>query len=711
MRSCFQKERSYQTLYRWIEEGIFPPGSQFPPVRDLSVKLGSSLMSTHRAVLELEKEKLIFRKSPKVRIVIERKIQFDEPGLKNTVIIVNSRNSKDMPPQTKRTGWVYYSYISMLGAIQDKGYSTLIITREKLETEIDRYLFQKPAGILFSEIPGTPPSMEALLKIKKSGTPAVFYGNFPEIQDFDRVTADHTSGVYDLAKFLIGLGKRRLLITVLEQFKEAYWTLEKIEGLKKAVAEAGLEYLPPHIQRSFPHDPSSPLSDAEMFKNRARFEAGCIAPLLLGPDAPDALLVSSDSELPVYSMACRLLGKEPDRDIVLAGYDNYFDEVPDYSLESSNPVATVDKLLPESGLKMAELLFARAAGELTPGPLKILMKPELVTAGTADRTKGKKEKIKSLMQEQSCRLPTSNLSFEDKTANPPSLSSGLRRPNRKSKIENAFTLIELLIVIAIIAILAALLLPALQAAKEAAWAVVCKNNQKQSGIAIATYAVDNNGTWADCTGTVNVGGTNLGSSWARMVSGQGQIFEGGDYITSKGTEVFYCPAKNRKRTEKFPNSWFFSETYATRDEDSDYCDPNSGNAAMRPRGINKYATFWWDRSIEPNPSAQRVDRSIRCFNYYTAPNQDKMVMLSDSMQGPTTAPNLYHCNSARPNLNQAGSWTTTNSSGIHALHNRNANVLFWDIHVDSATTGDLVRLGYTRWWAGKIGNLIQMQMN
>jgi len=59
-------------------------------------------------------------------------------------------------------------------------------------------------------------------------------------------------------------------------------------------------------------------------------------------------------------------------------------------------------------------------------------------------------------------------------------------------LARAFTLSELLVVVAILAILAGILLPALAGAHKRSYAAACLGNLRQEGFAVGLYNADNN---------------------------------------------------------------------------------------------------------------------------------------------------------------------------------------------------------------------------
>lgn len=117
------------------------------------------------------------------------------------------------------------------------------------------------------------------------------------------------------------------------------------------------------------------------------------------------------------------------------------------------------------------------------------------------------------------------------------------------RIKRGFTLVELLVVIAIIGVLVALLLPAVQAAREAARRMSCGNNMKQMGLALHNYHDTHNRFPLDRVGKPRHGWCALVLPFLEQTNLQNSYNFSHDYwdrenevATQQIVKVFSCPS-------------------------------------------------------------------------------------------------------------------------------------------------------------------------
>ena len=234
----------------------------------------------------------------------------------------------------------------------------------------------------------------------------------------------------------------------------------------------------------------------------------------------------------------------------------------------------------------------------------------------------------------------------------------LPREKKSALSVTHFTLIELLVVIAIIAILAAILLPALQSARARGVASSCASNIKTAMQAVQLYANDNNGRWRHDGGK--------GNPWYYSL-----MLGKNNYLGSNRTGE----AVRRNPVVSCPAGW------------SD--DKNTCFGLMLPR------TGHWDsRVLDWNGIKQENAASAACF---IIPNMPvKSILFSDSGHSSAAGKRVYQLGTLIP-----GDGTMKNIGHSWAKHNRRANMVFTDGHVEALSPQEIADATYAHMLANK----------
>ncbi len=301
------------------------------------------------------------------------------PGvLGNTVLLVTAA---DLKSQGIREGWLGRVTESLLGEARVKGCHTMVVHPSRLDADLGRLVAAHPLGIVLI---GANASRELMARLEEVRLPLVLYGDEFEAHGHDMITPDHVQGTADLTRWLIERGARRILRLWPHRSntpERPIWLGHRDRGYEQTAAEAGLPVLPAiEYRRTEPGN-----AQDDRFEHRVREVAGRLVEHMVGPDSIDAILLPSDSHVPEVAAACRLFGRIPNKDVLIAGYDNDWEYAPYRDREPTRPMVTTEHDTLHLGQSLLQTLLQRAKDPASP-PQRIALPPRIIEVGVVPKS-------------------------------------------------------------------------------------------------------------------------------------------------------------------------------------------------------------------------------------------------------------------------------------------------------------------------------------
>ncbi len=375
VRSGSPRSRALRHVRAELARNAWRAGERLPTEEALAAQIGISRRTMRAAYAQLEREGLVLARGRAGRFCAEsraapRGILTDTIGLLTEFTDIGPR---------RFGGLLSVVDSGVVDAVARSGRHLLLIHPDGFTAEdCGGLLPATPLGVV--SVPEGDDGKElaaCLQRMRQAGAAVVAGSDAAGLRAFDRVAFDHAAGARESVAFLAARGRRRILRVWLDITRD--WLALRDGGYEQAVRSAAIPNLPALrvpglLKRNEMPDPAN-------LAQRARQYAGFLLEHLRGPDAVDALLLTSDSDLFPVAVACRLCGREPGRDLDLVGYDNFWESCWERALESAQPAATVDKQNHACGVALVDLLLERVAGRLPPEPQLRWFAPRLVVPG------------------------------------------------------------------------------------------------------------------------------------------------------------------------------------------------------------------------------------------------------------------------------------------------------------------------------------------
>ena len=367
--------RTIRNLKRWIAEGTLAPGEALPSERVMAERLKVNRGTLRRALDVLREDGLIISPNGRTRVVSSG----TEPrrgGLMQNAVAVLTKVPGEPWVTHRQSGWSDYIGHGASHAIRAAHLHSVALHPERFEgSGMESLIAERPMGVIFSSIHvATKELLKWATQLRQAEIPCVIFSGAPDFVAFDRVMSDHVMGSYLLTKWLIQQGRTRI-VQAWPNRDDSYWFISLRSGYERAMREASLPLLPPIVVST---EDKGDLYSKERFLSDSVCWASQLRSIIDGSRGADALMLASDGYLSVAAAACRSLGKVPNVDVAMVGYDNYWADTPERAYESTKPLATIDKRNLQMGSELVRLLLDRLARRLSDAPECRVVQPELV---------------------------------------------------------------------------------------------------------------------------------------------------------------------------------------------------------------------------------------------------------------------------------------------------------------------------------------------
>lgn len=230
------------------------------------------------------------------------------------------------------------------------------LSRKQLSEIVEEAIDRRPAGIVLMRI-----RESEVAKVAESGIPYVIIDSSGEYDSYgyDSVNIDRAQGVYDAVKYLYSTGRRKIAFAAMGN-PENSQNLTRLPGYVRAVNELDLRPI---------------LLSSNTANSTEQFEAGrYVAHNLPEGSGVDAIIAYSDyMAMGVLAGAYDLQIRVPDA-LAVVGFDDR-----SAAARSAPPLTTVRQPNTEAGIKVAEILLNKIAGEQPPqNGWSVILATELV---------------------------------------------------------------------------------------------------------------------------------------------------------------------------------------------------------------------------------------------------------------------------------------------------------------------------------------------